>query len=283
MRDQKRKQVAANTSAPTDTIPYDDAVSEGKEILAKIEDAERGQLRLGELADRLEPKYGDRTLAKFAKALDIAPCTLKRYLSVYRAWKGIGAPGPQSVSYSVLRELETHPDRAQIIQDRPNLTKREAHDLMRKYEGAAEEKQKQDQEDDWLKHSRKWFKDLVALANEVHRAACVADECTSEQLDNLLQVIDPGSLMYLHGAGRRLFNLANHLAELLGGEEVQQFETQPIIRARRAEAQEQQLKRQLIRCPRRSALIGGGTTVGTRSQAAAMFRLDAKTALFRHG
>ena len=57
MRDQKRKQVAADTTATADTISFDDAVREGKAIVAKIEDAkraledaERGQLRLGELA-----------------------------------------------------------------------------------------------------------------------------------------------------------------------------------------------------------------------------------------
>ena len=224
----------AATSTPTDTIPYDDAVSEGKEIVAKIGDAERGQLRLGELADNLEPKYKDRTLATYAKEIDVAKCTLDRYRTVYRAWAGKLAPGPNSVSYAVLRELSTHPEREQIIRENPNLTKREAHDLMRKQVYAAEEKRKQDQEDDWLKHSRKWFKDFVALANEAIRAAGVVAECTPEQLDTLLQAVEPGLLMYLRGGGRCLFNVANQLAELLG-EEVEQFATKPI---RRAEAEE---------------------------------------------
>src|SRR6516165_10066583 len=131
MRDPKRKQVAVDTSAPTDTIPYDKAVREGQAILAKIDDAERGQLRLGELAHKLEKKYGDRTLAKFAAEIGVAKCTLDRYQTVYRAWEGKLAPGPISTSYAVLRELQTHPDRAQIIRKNPNLTKREAHERMR--------------------------------------------------------------------------------------------------------------------------------------------------------
>jgi hypothetical protein len=220
----------------TDTIPYDDAVREGKGIIAQIADAERGQLRLGELADKLEPKYGDRTLAKFAAEIDVAKCTLDRYRTVYRAYASEGklAPGPKSASYAVLRELATHPDREHILRADPNLTKREARKLIRDHKNVAGKKQKQDQESDWLKHSRKWFKDLVTLANEVHRATDVVNGCTPEQLENLLEAVDAGSLMYLRGGGRSLFNLANHLAELLG-EEVEQFATKPITLARRAE------------------------------------------------
>jgi 2-oxoglutarate dehydrogenase complex dehydrogenase (E1) component-like enzyme len=45
-----------DSGAPTDTIAFDDAVREGRNIIATIEDAERGQLRLGELTDKLEPR-----------------------------------------------------------------------------------------------------------------------------------------------------------------------------------------------------------------------------------
>jgi len=122
---------------------YQDAVLEGKEILKQIDAAERGQLRLGELAAKLETVYGDRTLAKFAVDLGIAKCTLARYRDVYRAWRDISAPGRESVSYAVLRELATHPDREEIIRKDPNITKREAHDQMRKLKGTAKEKQEQ--------------------------------------------------------------------------------------------------------------------------------------------
>jgi hypothetical protein len=139
-----------------DRISYDEAVTEGREILAQINGAERGQLRLGELADRLEPKYRDRTLAKFAAELGIAKCTLERYRTVYRAWQGILAPGA-NISYAVLRELATHPEREEIIRKHPNLTKREAHDLMRKQKNS----RNNEKDEDWLKHCRAWFKRLV--------------------------------------------------------------------------------------------------------------------------
>ena len=196
---------------------YQDAVLEGKEILKQIDAAERGQLRLGELAAKLETVYGDRTLAKFAVDLGIAKCTLARYRDVYRAWRDISAPGRESVSYAVLRELATHPDREEIIRKDPNITKREAHDQMRKLKGTA--KEKQEQEEEWLKHNHKWFKDLVALANEASRMADVTDQCTSEQLDNLLQAVDPDLLMYVRGAGKRLVALADNLEQLLEEEE----------------------------------------------------------------
>jgi hypothetical protein len=44
---------APETSAAPDTIPWDAAVREGKEMLAKIKEAEHAQLRLGELADKV--------------------------------------------------------------------------------------------------------------------------------------------------------------------------------------------------------------------------------------
>jgi hypothetical protein len=207
----------ADTSAPTETISFDEAVIEGKAIIAKIEEAERGQLRLGELADQLETQYGDRTLAKFAKALNIAPCTLARYRDVYRAWDGAGIRAPGRLSYAVLRELATHPDRAEIIRDRPDLTKRAAQDEMRKHKNGGQEKKEAAQEAEWLRHNRKWFKDLVTLANEATSAAAFAhNECTTdEQWRRLLDAIEPGQLMYVGRGGRMLVWLADLLERLL--------------------------------------------------------------------
>jgi hypothetical protein len=37
-------------------ITWDDAVQEGIRLIASVD---AGQMRLGEIADRLEPKYGD--------------------------------------------------------------------------------------------------------------------------------------------------------------------------------------------------------------------------------
>jgi hypothetical protein len=168
----------------------------------------------------VEPKYGDRTLAKFAAAaIVVAPCTLARYRDVYRAWKDICAPGRELPSYSVLRELAPHANRAQIIRDNPDITKSEAHALMRKQGHAVKEQQEQEQEAEWQRHNRKWFKDLVELANEATRMAGVVDECTPEQLDNLLKAVDPTMLMYVRGGGLSLIKVATALATRLGAEE----------------------------------------------------------------
>ena len=218
MRDPKRKQVALNTSVPTDEF-FDEAVREGKEILAQIDQAERGQFRLGALAHQVKTKYNDRSLARFAKEIGIAKCTLERYRTVYRAWEGKLAPGPISTSYAVLRELATHPEREQIISKYPGLTKREAHDKMRKLKGSAKKKQQEEQENEWLKHDRKWFKDLVAIASEASRVAGMLDEYTPEQLDKLPQAIDSELLMCVRGSGRMLSRVANRLANLLGVDE----------------------------------------------------------------
>ena len=227
---------SATPTATTDIIPYDDAVREGQQIILNIEAAERGQLRLGELADNLEPKYKDRTLAKFAAEIGVAKCTLDRYRTVYRAWRGKLAPGPNLVPYAALRELAKHPEREQIIARYPAITKRDALDLMRKHNGKAKEAKEEKQETEWLKHNRKWFKDLVELANDAARAANVVEQCTSEQLEDLLKAVDAHSLQFLRRDGRMLFNVANRLAELLG-EDLEEAR-RPITRDRRAEAEE---------------------------------------------
>jgi hypothetical protein len=64
----------------------------------------RERMRQGELADKVEIKYGAHNLAKFAKAVGKPTCTVERQRSVYRAWDGMGITAPGPVSYSVLRE-----------------------------------------------------------------------------------------------------------------------------------------------------------------------------------
>jgi hypothetical protein len=223
----------ADTNESVERIAFDDAVAEGKAILAKIEDAQRGQLRLGELAHKIvHPTYGDRTLAKFAKELGIAPCTLKRYRDVYRAWEGkISAPG--RLSYAVLRELATHDDREQIIRDNPNMSKREAQELMRRYrraaKGEAEETAEAAKADDWLKNNKKWFAKVVALANDATDAAAFMDQCTDEQQDRLLKVVEPGQLDYIRRGGKMLVKLADYLEAALQEGEDEEGVTLPVL------------------------------------------------------
>jgi hypothetical protein len=179
--DRRTSMAKKSTPTSTDIIPFDVAVHEAKAILEEEDDViTRGQWRLGELAHKLEPRYRDRTIAKFAEAIGRSSCTVARWRDVYRAWHNISAPGRKSISYAVLRELATHPDRAQIIEKYPAITKRAAHDFMRKLQGTQAETQEQAQINEWSKHNRKWFKALIVLANEASRMAAVVDECSPE-------------------------------------------------------------------------------------------------------
>jgi hypothetical protein len=205
-RSKQVKAQALSTTAPTvDYDAYDEAVIEARKIIA---DAERGQLRLGALAAKVETIYGEQTLAKFADAIGIAPCTLERYRSVYKAWAGKTAPGLESVSYAVRRELATHPHRERIIQENPNITKREAHRLMR-------EQAVQEARDSWFNDNRRWFKDLCTSATELSREARIARDCSPEKLNYLLEVIEPSMLPKLQGSGRLLVEVAEFLQNKL--------------------------------------------------------------------
>jgi hypothetical protein len=115
-------------------IAYDEAVREGKELVRQLE-SEGAQLRLGELAHRHKAVHGERdTLRQYAEAIGIVLCTLERYRTTYRKWADILALGLK-LSYAVARALANHPDREAIIRENPDITKREAEALMRKYRG----------------------------------------------------------------------------------------------------------------------------------------------------
>jgi hypothetical protein len=179
--------VQEQTDAPandTDTIDFnfDAAVVEGKQILKQIETAERGQLRLGELADGLERVYGDRTLAKYAAELGIAKCTLQRYQNVHRAWKGKVAPGPPLPSYAVLRELQTNPEREQIIRENPKITKREA--------AALERKRKNIERPDADTSLKKFRSGFNAMCTRTAEAARWAEGAANADLDQASQKIE---------------------------------------------------------------------------------------------
>ena len=120
----------------------------------------------GRTSDKVEPKYGDRTLAKFAKAVGKSACTLARQRSVYRAWQGKEAPGP--VSYAVLRELQSHPDRKAIVKKKPEMTKRKAQEIMLALNG----KQQKGKSRDWkAEGNNRWLRRVCSFANECGRTA----------------------------------------------------------------------------------------------------------------
>jgi hypothetical protein len=115
-------------------------------------------MRLGELADRVEPKYGDKTLAKFAAAIGLQVATLNRCRSVYRAWKKIEIKG-SSPKFALLQALQGHPKRDEIINN--IKTVREARTIMKDYRVA------QGQEEDWrVEETRRWFGQAEKHARE---------------------------------------------------------------------------------------------------------------------
>jgi hypothetical protein len=150
---------AADGAAPTDTIPFEDAVREGELVIARFEGGVRdANMRWGEIAAKCEPVYGKNTLDELGKKLEAkladkewasvfaekalegdgaSDCTLTRTLarnrSVYLAWDGDGKKAPGPISWAVLRVLQSHPDRLELVNDNPHMTKAEARELMQKY------------------------------------------------------------------------------------------------------------------------------------------------------
>jgi hypothetical protein len=121
-------QERADTTTPTETIPFDEAVAEIAEIQAKIKEAEYLPLRIGEIADKVKPEYGDSTMEKLAEKLGIKLSTLNHYRTVYRAWKDILPPGAK-FPFAVLKELAAVPNRAELLMAEPNMSKRRAEVL----------------------------------------------------------------------------------------------------------------------------------------------------------
>jgi hypothetical protein len=142
-RARKRKQ-----SEPTQ-IKYDDAaIAQGIRLVKALKSS---QMKLGELADRLQPKYGEETLKRFAKAIGLPVATLARYRSVYRKWKGIEAPGP---NFAVAKALQSLPSNhiELLMNEFPNMTKRDAITFVKDWRNAHPEDQ------GWkVDEKRKWF------------------------------------------------------------------------------------------------------------------------------
>jgi hypothetical protein len=107
-----------------ESINYDDAVKRGRVIALKLRDY---QLELGELADQLEPRYGDETLAQFAADIGVDYETLKTYRTTYRSWRD--QPG-RPASFSVARALNRHPNKYEVYQENPTMSVQDAKQTM---------------------------------------------------------------------------------------------------------------------------------------------------------
>jgi hypothetical protein len=198
-----KRAVKTKAPPPAPEITWEDAVAEGKRLVAEgkqmIATADRNDWRLAELADQVGTQYGENSLAKFATEIGLANCTIKRRRTTYRNWKEILKSDPGLLlSYSVARELEKHPERERLIKDNPKMTKREAGALMRAYRSKPESE------------TQRWWRDLILRVGKA-----TADESVlngDQQI--LLKVVQPQLLSTLREAGQAWINLADSLEKL---------------------------------------------------------------------
>jgi hypothetical protein len=179
-----KKRAQPKTQKPQPDF-YDAAVAEGKQIVQKIERAESGRMRLGELADRVRTKYGENKLKQYAKEIGMALCTLERSRSVWRAWKDKSATPP---NFSVAQELQTLPNCAQIVKSNPNITVREA----RKERLA--HKEREQQQANPVDKMKKRFEDLLLHVSKVVGDAEII-KFDAEQRRNLKKAITQPALL----------------------------------------------------------------------------------------
>jgi hypothetical protein len=109
-----------------DVISYDDAVARVKESDQKY------QWILGEIASKLEPKYGENTLERFAEEIGRNYNTLRNYMTTYRAWKDeLDRPR----FFSVAQELAILPSekKKEVLQEKPDITFNEARELVHEF------------------------------------------------------------------------------------------------------------------------------------------------------
>jgi hypothetical protein len=222
------RSVAANDvalgrrSAPAEqklAFDYAEAVAEAKEILAQMEGSRGRLMRLGELADKIEARYGEQSLKRFASEIGIAACTLARCRSVFRAWDEKGAPAP--ISYAVAQELQNHPDKFDLVRKNPNLTKREARKIMHRW-------RKEQVQADVNVHRReewtRWFRAVVRHAGEARRDAAISDGRVSPELRQALsEIVEPKLLPVLREAGEALIRLAAYLERFTMPEEAREL------------------------------------------------------------
>jgi hypothetical protein len=108
------------------TIPYDEAVIKGKKIMLEIGNR---QWELADLANHLEPKYGEQTLARYAIAIDVKYRTLQKLRSVARAWPQMTRA--RNISFGIAADLMAQADREQIVEGNPLLTQGQARTLIK--------------------------------------------------------------------------------------------------------------------------------------------------------
>jgi hypothetical protein len=206
---------------------YQKLVAEGKEITAAVSGK---QWALGDLADKVVTKIGrEDKLVQFAKDINFSGnwCTLERYRTVCRAFpKNRGRP----LFFGTAQVLAKLPEQERFahVERNPNISVREAQEIMKKWRGAEakdddlpdeDQPEKEDpiepedagptptsakaamakgpkrtadevQEDVWLSDTKKWFHQVIVHANAATELNEVM-KCTPEQRRQLALTIEP--------------------------------------------------------------------------------------------
>jgi hypothetical protein len=207
----KPKKPRKQPVALPNTMDYDAAVAEAKQIIAA---AESGRMRLGQLAAQVETEYGKESLKRFAKDTGQALCTLERSRSTWRYWEKIPAAPPKS--YSVAEALQGLPPKraAQAIKDKPNMSTREARKVKREYKKEQEQRNQQAPDSQRDKY-RKWFTSMVEHFSTVYAdAQIVNDKLDKKRLQILREVIDPNLVSGLRTDLEAAFKLVGFLERL---------------------------------------------------------------------
>ena len=147
-------------------IEFDAAVDMGRHFVALIELNEE----LGALADRVKPKYGKQTVAKLAEAIGLTYDTLKKYRTVYRAYKDKQKEmGETSPPFAVLSALAAVPERADIIKANPDLTTAVARGIAQAHKANTTATNGQPKERWIVTETRRWFDDAMEAARKTFK------------------------------------------------------------------------------------------------------------------
>lgn len=152
-------------------VPYDEAVAEAKKIMSDIS---MRQWKLGDLAKRIEPKYGEQTLTKFAKDIGLSPKTIYRYINVLEAWPEMSRP--RDFSFSTACELATLPNKEAIVAGNPNITATQARKLREEIRKDQQEEKEEEifpyqepctdcntAEEQWQRSASNLFGDILSM------------------------------------------------------------------------------------------------------------------------
>jgi len=165
---------------------YDWSVEQGRAAIKHADKVQQQlQWTLGDLALKLQPKYGDATLQHFAEDLGVNYTTLKQYRQAAAAFPEKDARPSFSVGYA----LRNEPDRADLAESVP--TKRKAQDIARERKAPEPRPdEKQHQEADAINTLRAFLRDVVTTPEAVRTMSPKAKQHYIRVLREALEILE---------------------------------------------------------------------------------------------